>query len=92
MGGACCIMRPVNCEYNISNDDNLFNRNKNVCKSKTSYSGNFLKDEEKCSILINSFCKETNYIVSYKESQERKIIENKLKENLNNNINNANVV
>ena len=36
MGGACCIMRPVNCEYNISNDDNLFNRNKNVCKSKTS--------------------------------------------------------
>ena len=87
MGNACCIMRPVNCEYNISNDDNLFNKSKNVFNSKTSNSMNNVKDEEKCSILINSFCKETNYIVSYKESQERKIIESKLKENLNNNIN-----
>jgi len=87
MGNACCVMRPVNCEYNISNDDNLYNRNRNVFNSKTINSMNNCKDEEKCSILINSFSKETNYIVSYKESQERKIIENKLKENLNNNIN-----
>ncbi len=87
MGNACCVMRPVNCEYNISNEDNLYNRNRNVFNSKTINSMNNCKDEEKCSILINSFSKETNYIVSYKESQERKIIENKLKENLNNNIN-----
>ena len=32
MSGAYCIMRPENCEYNISNDGNLFDKNKNVNK------------------------------------------------------------
>ena len=86
MGGACCAMKPVNCEYNISNDD----KNKNELNRKISSTINNLekfKDEERCSILINSFCKDTNYIVSYKESNERKIIENRYKDNNTNNIN-----
>ena len=84
MGSACCVMKAVNCEYNISNDDNIYSKRKNDINRKISIPLNTLdkyKDEERCSILINSFCKETNYIVSYKESKERKKIENRYKDN-----------
>ena len=37
------------------------------------------KTEDNCSILINSFNKEINYIVSYKESRERKKFKQKNK-------------
>ncbi len=79
MGGACCTVKAVKCEYKIS-DDNSYNKEKNdlKCKSINNLS-NGLKDEDRCSILINSLCKETNYIVSYKESRERKILENKFR-------------
>ena len=84
MGGACCAVKHVNCEYNISNDDNLISKRKNYLNTKTINTLNYfdkVKDEDRCSILISSFCKDTNYIVSYKESQERKIIENRFKTN-----------
>ena len=84
MGSACCTVRAVNCEYNISNDDNPFSKRKSDLKSKTINTLNYydrFKDEDRCSILVNSFCKDTNYIVSYKESQERKRIEGKIKTN-----------
>ena len=74
MGGACCVEKPVKCEYIISSDDN---KRKCEIKSKIINTMNFYdksKDEDRCScsILINSFCKDTNYIVSYKESKEKK--------------------
>ena len=83
MGNACCTVRAVNCEYNISSDDNIYIKGKEL-KSKTINTLNFFdrsRDEDRCSILVNSFCKDTNYIVSYKESQERKRIENRFKNN-----------
>ena len=82
MGGVCCAAKTIKCECNISSDDN---KRKNELKSKTINTMNFydrIKDEDRCSILINSFGNETNYIVSYKESQERKILENKFRNKL----------
>ena len=86
MGGACCAVRTYNCEYRISNDENINSKRKNYLNTKTINTLSYydrIKDEDRCSILINSFCKETNYIVSYKESQERKMLEKKLR-NINN--------
>ena len=85
MGNACCAVRAVNCEYNISSEDNIYIKGKEL-KSKTINTMNFYdrsRDEDRCScsILVNSFFKDANYIVSYKESQERKRIENKFKNN-----------
>ena len=84
MGGACCTVKAVNCEYNISSDNNTYSKGKNELKCKTINTLSCydrLKDEDRCSILVNSFCKDTNYIVSYKESQERKRIENRFRNN-----------
>ena len=41
------------------------------------------KNEDNCSILINTFNKDINYIVNYKESEEKK--------NLKKTINNKNI-
>ena len=80
MGGACCTAKPVKCEYKLSTNDNTFTKEKSDLKCKTINNlSNRLKDEDRCSILVNSLCKETNYIVSYKESKERKLIENKFR-------------
>ena len=84
MGGACCVANPIKCEYNISTDDS---KRKSEIKSKTINTMNFndkSKEEDRCScsILINTFRNDINYIVSYKESEERKILENKLRRNL----------
>ena len=84
MGSACCGVKALKCEYFIPRDDGRGKIINLKCKTSQSYSNsnyNYdkIKDDDRCSILVNSLGKDTNYIVSYKESQERRIIEKKFK-------------
>lgn len=77
MGNACCLTNEGFYDKNIYIDLNSYSKRKNQMNTNksNSISLNYLdkyKTEDNCSILINSFNKEINYIVSYKESPERK--------------------
>ena len=78
MGNACCFSQiGKNPDKNIYIDIDSYNRRKNELSTKNSNSNSLncfekYKSEDNCSILINAFSKETKYIVSYKESEERK--------------------
>ena len=80
MGNVCCLME--NCDKNIYIDIELYNKRKNDLNTKKSNNNSInnyekYKNEDNCSILINTFNKDINYIVNYKESEEKK----KFKEN-----------
>ena len=85
MGNVCCITKVKNnCDKNIYIDIESYNKRKNELNTKKSYSNSLnhfdkYKKEDNCSILINAFNKDVNYIVSYKESEERKKIKQKNK-------------
>jgi predicted CopG family antitoxin len=85
MGNSCCFNHVVNPnDKNICIDIDSYNRIKNELNTKKSYSNSLnyfekYKIEDNCSILINAFNKETKYIVSYKESEERKKFKQKNK-------------
>ena len=80
MGNVCCLME--NCDKNIYIDIESYNKRKNDLNTKKSNNNSInnyekYKNEDNCSILINTFNKDINYIVNYKESEEKK----KFKEN-----------
>lgn len=80
MGNICCLME--NCDKNIYIDIESYNKRKNDLNTKKSNNNSInnyekYKNEDNCSILINTFNKDINYIVNYKESEEKK----KFKEN-----------
>jgi len=85
MGNSCCFNHVVNPnDKYICIDIDSYNRIKNELNTKKSYSNSLnyfekYKNEDNCSILINAFNKETKYIVSYKESEERKKFKQKNK-------------
>ena len=71
-----------NCDKNIYIDIESYNKRKNDLNTKKSNNNSInnyekYKNEDNCSILINTFNKDINYIVNYKESEEKK----KFKEN-----------
>lgn len=78
MGNSCCLTHiGNNIDKNIYIDIDSYNRRKNELNTRKSNSttlNNYerYKSEDNCSILINSFNKDINYIVKYKESIERK--------------------
>ena len=73
MGNSCCFTNMNNKEKNIYLDSDSFNRRKNELYTKKSMTNSVkYKSEDNCSILINAFNKDVNYIVSYKESDEKK--------------------
>ena len=79
MGNACCtpsVIKKGECNVIGNKENNNNEYNKKVTFGQINFDKP--KEEEKCSILVNSFGKETNYLVSYKESKERKALENKL--------------
>ena len=85
MGNSCCYnhIGKTN-DKNIYIDIDSYNKIKNELNTKKSYSNSLnyfekYKIEDNCSILINAFNKETKYIVSYKESEERKKFKQKNK-------------
>ena len=80
MGNACCEMKTVKCEYRINNDS-ISSKEKNAfyTKGNLTYSYDKIKNDDNCSILIKSFSRDTNYIVNYKESEERKRFKNKFR-------------
>ena len=85
MGNSCCFTHiKNNCDKNIFIDIDSYNRRKNELNTKktnTNSLNNYekYKSEDNCSILINVFNKDINYIVRYKESEERKKIKQKNK-------------
>ena len=85
MGNSCCFNHVVNPnDKYICIDIDSYNRIKNELNIKKSYSNSLnyfekYKNEDNCFILINAFNKETKYIVSYKESEERKKFKQKNK-------------
>jgi hypothetical protein len=82
MGNVCCLME--NCDKNIYMDIELYNKRKNDLNTKKSNNNSInnyekYKNEDNCSILINTFNKDINYIVNYKESEEKKKFKEKNK-------------
>ena len=82
MGNVCCLME--NCDKNIYIDIELYNKRKNDLNTKKSNNNSInnyekYKNEDNCSILINTFNKDINYIVNYKESEEKKKFKEKNK-------------
>ena len=82
MGNVCCLMK--NCDKNIYIDIELYNKRKNDLNKKKSNNNSInnykkYKNEDNCSILINTFNKDINYIVNYKESEEKKKFKEKNK-------------
>lgn len=64
-----------NCN-NIYIDIESYNKRKNDLNTKKSNNNSInnyekYKNEDNCSILINTFNKDINYIVNYKESEEK---------------------
>ena len=81
MGNACCLME--NCDKNIYIDIESYNKRKNDLNTKKSNNNSInnhekYKNEDNCSILINTFNKYINYIVNYKESEEKKNLKKKI--------------
>ena len=85
MGNSCCLSNIGNTKDKIIFIDiDSYNRRKNELSTKKTNTNSLnyfekYKNEDNCSILINSFNKETKYIVSYKESEERKKFKQKNK-------------
>jgi hypothetical protein len=82
MGNSCCFNGINNYEKNIYLDSDSFNRRKNELNTKKSTTNSVFekyKSDDNCSILINGFNKDINYIVSYKESEEKKKFKQKNK-------------
>ena len=82
MGNVCCLME--NCDKNIYIDIESYNKRKNDLNTKKSNNNSInnhekYKNEDNCSILINTFNKDINYIVNYKESEEKKKFKEKNK-------------
>ena len=81
MGNVCCLME--NCDKNIYIDIESYNKRKNDLNTKKSNNNSInnyekYKNEDNCSILINTFNKDINYIVNYKESEEKKNLKKKI--------------
>ena len=81
MGNICCLME--NCDKNIYIDIESYNKRKNDLNTKKSNNNSInnyekYKNEDNCSILINAFDKDINYIVNYKESEEKKNLKKKI--------------
>ena len=82
MGNVRCLME--NCDKNIYIDIESYNKRKNDLNTKKSNNNSInnyekYKNEDNCSILINTFNKDINYIVNYKESEEKKKFKEKNK-------------
>ena len=81
MGNVCCLME--NCDKNIYIDIESYNKRKNDLNTKKSNNNSInnyekYKNEDNCSILINTFNKDINYIVNYKESEGKKNLKKKI--------------
>ena len=81
MGNVCCLME--NCDKNIYIDIELYNKRKNDLNTKKSNNNSInnyekYKNEDNCSILINTFNKDINYIVNYKEREGKKNLKKKI--------------
>ena len=72
-----------NRDKNIYIDIESYNKRKNDLNTKKSNNNSInnyekYKNEDNCSILINAFDKDINYIVNYKESEEKKNLKKKI--------------